>query len=75
MDAPYRIESYRNYEYRMVYAIKHSGVGVVAEVFSLDYARKVVDALNKDVRDAQGKITRPSRDPASRAAADIPGSE
>ena len=37
----------------MVYAIQHSGVGVIAEVFSLDYARKVVDALNKDVRDAQ----------------------
>lgn len=53
MDAPYRIESHRNLNWEMVYAIKHSGVGVVCEVFSLCYARKVVDALNKDVRDAQ----------------------
>jgi hypothetical protein len=53
MDTPYRIESYRDLNHRTVYAIMHSGVGVVAEVFSLCYARKVVDALNNEVRHAQ----------------------
>ena len=75
MDAPYRIESYRNLNWDTVYAIKHSGVGTVCEVFSLSYARKVVDALNKDVRDAQGIVTRLGREHASRDVADTPGSE
>jgi hypothetical protein len=52
-DTPYRIEAYRNNRHQMVYTIEHSGVGVICEVFVHEYARKIVDGLNKDARHAQ----------------------
>jgi len=48
MDAPYRIESYRDLNHRVVYAVVRSGVGLVCEIYTFDYARRIIDALNRD---------------------------
>ena len=48
MDTPYRIESYRDLRHHMIYTIVRSGVGLVCEVYNFDYARRIIDGLNRD---------------------------
>jgi hypothetical protein len=48
MDAPYRLETHRDLDYRIVHAVVRSGVGPICEIYNFDYARRIVDGLNRD---------------------------